>query len=100
MAGLVFKMQLKKIVVFGGGPSSDFIVKTNRRQTRYPLLVKQTILLNHKQAIQQSLDLFQVKAHDIRAFAASKAFYSGVSVDQIMQACHWKAHNTFTFFFT
>ena len=27
---------------------------------------------------------------------ASKAFYGGVLVDQIMQACHWKAHNTFT----
>ena len=30
----------------------------------------------------------QVKTHDITAFAASKAFYGGVSVDQIMQACH------------
>ena len=30
------------------------------------------------------------------AFAASKAFYGGVSVDQIMQACHLKVHNTFT----
>ena len=30
---------------------------------------------------------------------ASKAFYAGVSVDQIMQACHWKAHNTFTNFY-
>ena len=30
-----------------------------------------------------------VKAHDNRAFTASKAsFYGGVSVDQIMQACH------------
>ena len=29
---------------------------------------------------------------------ASKAFYGGVSVDQIMQACAWKAHNTFTNF--
>ena len=37
--------------------------------------------------------------HDIRAFAASKAFYGGVSVDQIMQACHWKADNTFTNFY-
>ena len=46
-----------------------------------------------------ALDLVQVKAHDIRAFAASKAFYGGVSVDQIMQACHWKAHNTFTNFY-
>ena len=44
------------------------------------------------------MDLVQVKAHDIRAFAASKAFYGGVSVNQIMQACHWKAHNTFTNF--
>ena len=60
--------------------------------------LKQTILLCYKQA-DQALDLFQVKAHDIRAFAASKAFYGGVSVDQIMQACHWKAHNTFTNFY-
>ena len=28
-----------------------------------------------------------------------KAFYGGVSVDQIIQACHWKAHNTFTNFY-
>ena len=60
--------------------------------------LKQTILLCYKQADQQALDFVQVKAHDIRAFAASKAFYSGVSVDQIMQACHWKAHSTFTNF--
>ena len=44
------------------------------------------------------MDLVQVKAHDIRAFTASKAFYGGVSVDQIIEACHWKAHNTFTNF--
>ena len=58
--------------------------------------LKQTILLCYKQADQQALDLVQFKAHDIRAFAASKAFYGGVSVDQIMQ---WKAHNTFTNFY-
>ena len=62
-------------------------------QTRYSLFLVET---NHP--IQQALDLVQVKAHDIRAFAVSKAFYGGVSVDQIMQACHWKAHNTFTNF--
>ena len=61
--------------------------------------LKQTILLCYKQADQQALDLVQVKTHDIRAFTASKAFYGGVSVDQIMQACHWKAHNTFTNFY-
>ena len=61
--------------------------------------LKQTILLCYKQADQQALDLVQVKAHGIRAFAASKAFYGGVSVNKIMQACHWKAHNTFTNFY-
>ena len=30
---------------------------------------------------------------------SSKAFYGRISVDQIMQACHWKAHNTFTNFY-
>ena len=39
--------------------------------------LKQTILLCYKQADQQALDLVQVKAHDIRAFAASNVFYSG-----------------------
>ena len=43
--------------------------------------LKQPILLCYKQADQQALDLVQVKAHDIRAFATSKAFYSGVSVE-------------------
>ena len=61
--------------------------------------LKQTILLCYNQADQQALDLVQVKAHDIRAFVASKGFYGGVSVDQIMLACHWKAHNTFTNFY-
>ena len=71
-----------------------------RHQTRFSLFLVET---NHPTLLQTSrpttLDLVQVKAHDIQAFAASKAFYSGVSVDQIMQACHWKAHNTFTNFY-
>ena len=54
--------------------------------------LKQTILLCYKQADQQALDSVQVKAHDIRAFLASKAFYGGISVDQFMQAYHWKAY--------
>ena len=44
--------------------------------------LKQTILLCYKQVDRQALDLVQVKAHDIRAFVASKAFYGVVSVDQ------------------
>ena len=44
------------------------------------------------------MNLIVVKAHDVRAFAASKSFYEGISMDQIIQACHWKSHNTFTKF--
>ena len=73
--------------------------RTYLRPTTLSSWLKQTILLCYKQADQQALDLVQVKALDIRAFAASKALYGGVSLDQIMQACHWKAHNTFTNFY-
>ena len=81
------------LFIFKKGHTSDI------RPVTLSSWLKQTILLCYKQADQQALDLVQVKAHDIRAFAASKAFYGGVSVDQIMQACHWKAHNTFTNFY-
>ena len=39
------------------------------------------------------------KAHDVTAFSASKAFQSGVSLEHILSACHWKSHNTSTQFY-
>ena len=113
--------QWERVALF---PSSDFIAKNqlaregSRSVSRSLLFIsfkkghtsdirpatlsswlKQTILLCYKQADQQALDLVLVKVHDIWAFAASKAFDGGISVDQIMQACHRKAHNTFTNFY-
>ena len=61
--------------------------------------IKQTVILCYEHSDQQPLTLHQVKAHDVRAFAASKAFQSGISLDQILSACHWKSHNTFTQFY-
>ena len=61
--------------------------------------IKQTVILCYELSDQEALTLHQVKAHDIRAFAAPKAFQSGVSVEQILSACHWKSHNTFTQFY-
>ena len=80
-------------ISFKKGHTSDI------RPTTLSSWLKQTILFCYKQADQQSLDLAQIKAHYIRVFAASKAFCGGVSVNQIMQACHWKAYNTFTNFY-
>ena len=56
--------------------------------------IKQTVILCYELSDQQAHTLHQVKAHDVRAFAASKAFQSGVSLEQILSACHWKSHNT------
>ena len=61
--------------------------------------IKQTVILCYELSDQEALTLHQVKAHDVRAFAASKAFQGGISLDQIMSACHWKSHNTFTQFY-
>ena len=61
--------------------------------------IKQTVILCYELSDHHAHTLHQVKAHDIRAFAASKAFQSGVSLEQILSACHWKSHNTFTQFY-
>ena len=61
--------------------------------------IKQTVILCYELSDQEALTLHQVKAHDVRAFAASKAFQLGVSLEQILSASHWKSHNTFTQFY-
>ena len=61
--------------------------------------IKQTVILCYELSDQEALFLHQVKAHDVRAFAASEAFQSGISLEQILSACHWKSHNTFTQFY-
>ena len=61
--------------------------------------IKQTVLLFNHLSDEDAQNLHQVRAHDVSAFAASKAFQGGVSLDQILSACHWKAQNTFTQFY-
>ena len=61
--------------------------------------IKQTVILCYELSDHQAHTLHQVKAHDVSAFAASKAFQLGVSLEQILSACHWKSHNTFTQFY-
>ena len=48
--------------------------------------IKKTMILCYELADQENLDLHQVKAHEVQAFAASKAFQGGVSLDQILSA--------------
>ena len=48
--------------------------------------IKQTVILCYELSDQEALTLHRVKVHDVRAFAASKAFQSGVSLEQILSA--------------
>ena len=50
--------------------------------------IVQTVILCYELSDQEAHTLHQVKAHDVMAFAASKAFQSGVSLDPIWSACH------------
>ena len=52
-----------------------------------------------KQTILQCYYWSKLKRMTFGPLQPFKAFYGGVSVDQIMQACHWKTHNTFTNFY-
>ena len=91
------------VVIPALAPTLDRSLKSDRslcpvRALRY-YLDRTSDLLCYELSDQEAHTLHQVKAHDVRAFAASKAFQSGVSLDQILTACHWKSHNTFTQFY-
>ena len=58
--------------------------------------IKQTIILCYELSDQEAQTLHRVRAHDVRAVAASRAFQGGISLEQILAACRWKSHNTFT----
>ena len=60
--------------------------------------IKQTAIPCYELSDQEAHSLHQVKAHDVRAFAASKAFQSKI-LKQILSACHWKSYNIFTQFY-
>jgi hypothetical protein len=54
------------------------------------------------EAVGQQSDLqrmHKVRAHDVRAMAASLAFMRSVSLEDIFQATQWRCHSTFTDFY-
>ena len=48
----------------------------------------------------QELELLgRVRAHDVRGMASSWAFLRNISLEEILAACGWKSHSTFTSFY-
>ena len=50
--------------------------------------IKQNVILCYELSDQEAHTVHQVKAHDVRAFDASKVFQSGVSLDKVLSAFH------------
>ena len=62
-------------------------------------LFTKTALLCYELCDQEALTPNQVKAHDVRSFAAFKASQSEISLEQLLSAGHWKSNYTFTKFY-
>jgi len=60
--------------------------------------LRQTIVTAYDSAAPDAILLF-ARGHDIRGLAASMAFVHSASVSDILSACTWKSHNTFTQFY-
>jgi hypothetical protein len=61
--------------------------------------IKKAITTAYSLATEEDCNLLQVKAHDVRGMAASWARLQNITLDDILAACTWKSHNTFTSFY-
>ena len=61
--------------------------------------LKKTICLAYEKSTSEDRQVVGVRAHDIRAMASSWALLKNASLDDILEACSWKSHTTFTKFY-
>ena len=61
--------------------------------------IKKTIIMCYDLANDEDLVLAKVKAHQVRALAASQAFYNNAPIASVLEACTWACHNTFSSYY-
>ena len=61
--------------------------------------IKKAIVLAYNSSSEEQRTVAGVKAHDVRGVAASLALLRNVSIDAILEACSWRSHSTFTWFY-
>lgn len=61
--------------------------------------IKKAVLYAYQDASPEEAASLQVRAHDLRALAASWNLHSSVRLTDIMRAAQWRSHNTFTSFY-
>ena len=80
-------------VAFKKGYSQDIVKNTVSGW------IKKTVLRCYELSSKEVQDLHGVKAHQVRALAASWALHRNCSMEKILSACSWKNHTTFTSFY-
>ena len=85
--------QKKLFIAFKPGHSQDI------HRNTISGWIKKAIVTAHDLASPDTHQLYQVKAHEVRALSTSWAFLRNVSLDHIMQAGTWKHHTTFTSYY-
>lgn len=61
--------------------------------------LKKTIVFAYQNATKDNLKIRNIKAHQVRSVAASWAYLKNVAMNDILKACSWKSHNTFTSYY-
>ena len=61
--------------------------------------IKKTNVMCYDLANSEDLNLAKVKAHSVRALAASQAFYNNTPIESVLQTGTWACHNTFSSFY-
>jgi integrase len=85
--------QIKLFISFKPGFNKDIAVNTISGW------LKQTIIQAYDASSENTRQLYGIKAHQVRSMAASWAFLRNASLESILEAGNWRAHNTFTHFY-
>jgi integrase len=89
----VRKGRTRLFIAFKQGYDKDIVANTVSGW------IKKTVQLTYSLSNQEDQLTAGVRAHDVRGLAASWALLRNVSMDEILAACSWKSHNTFTSFY-
>ena len=98
------KRYLKHTKSIRGESTQLFIsLKGNTKRDIHPSTIsnwiKKTIILTHQEANDKDFRLTGVKAHQTRGVAASMALLHNAALDDILNACSWKHHTTFSSYY-
>ena len=61
--------------------------------------IRRTIRLAHQSATDDDITLARATPHEVRALSSSVAFDRNISLENIMSACSWRNHSTFSSFY-